>query len=534
MPDTNSKKAEQNKAKIEEEYKPIFKISFVSELPKLPDMKDLTIVDVRYLVIDPYVTIHVYWDNGAHELRYDAEEPALNEKEKESLKLIEEGLSELINISYVNMTSEQKIIEFLEKNVRVIITEFAMKISEESFVKLMYYIYRDFIGLNIVEPLMRDNMIEDIECNGLNSHIYLVHRKYRNIRTNIMFTSMKQLTTFVEKLAQRCGQYVSYANPLLDGSLPNGDRVNATYTEDVTSHGPSFTIRRFTSEPWTPVKLMDFKTVSPEILAYIWMLVENKANMLIIGGTGSGKTSFLNAIGFFMPPAARIVSIEDTRELNMYHENWLPAVSRQGVGATTITGEKHGEVSLFDLLKESLRQRPDYIIVGEIRGKEAYVLFQAMASGHSSYGTMHAESVITLIRRLETPPISLSSALIENLDAVAFITPAIVNGKESRRLKEINEIVRIPETGQPIVNTPFVWNPATDTFLFKTNSKIFEKIIKRTGLTWDQLLIEFRARTRLLMELYRQKIFGFKEVAEIIQEYYKTPDAVLQRFGLKR
>ena len=157
-----------------------------------------------------------------------------------------------------------------------------------------------------------------------------------------------------------------------------------------------------------------------------------------------------------------------------------------------------------------------------------------MASGHSSYGTMHAESVETVIRRLQTPPISLSAALIENLDAVAFITPAIVGGRESRRLKNINEIIRVPETGVPVVNTPFVWNPATDTFMFKTNSVIFDKIIKRTGMSWDQLLAEFRVRTRLLMELYKRKIFGFKEVAEIIQEYYKTPATVLQKFGLQK
>lgn len=1543
-----------------EEYKPLFKISFPEDLPKLPDLKDPTIIDVRYTVVIPFVQIHVHWDNTAHELRYDAEEPKLTDKERQDLALIEEGLNELINISYVNMTSEQKIIEFLEKNVRVLITEFSLKISNDSFINMMYYIYRDFIGMGLIEPLMRDPMIEDIECNGFNTPIYLVHRKYRNIRTNILFPTMKGLTSFVEKLAQKCGQYVSYANPLLDGSLPTGDRVNATYTEDVTSRGPTFcikegwlqfndgnlkkiseffdeakhrfgskiengneivevhnlkcigvdenslkqqdakvlsviklappkklvnirlkdgsfmsvtenhkfhvlvngklelkeaadlnqgdimpvpislqcngdkkkidlkkfimktdeklylkptnslkdalrrmvatrkglidrkrmfneygkynsffydvlnkgnaisaklfaemcekhsldlneinglefsiygggmkdkpkgiklprelderlayslgviigdghlsrnsidissfdddnlklvindtlmnvfgkcksyykgnrfyvcdtvaslfvskmfsipigkksytvripesimladneilasfirglfdtdgtvssglsyktaskdlaemlsfalarlgiytvlqtqkdglfrlsvpaqyelqylnkvgfynskklallrkniskrnmesfrpyrnsgkypikllvdiikksrlslnsvsknakleynifykktaskynfvrlynylkgnasksckedleliknlldipqefvevvesnvrentekasvyditmnpckffvagnkplnifdTVRKFTKEPWTPIRLMDFKTVSPEILAYIWMLVENKANMLIIGGTGSGKTSFLNAVGFFMPPAARVVSIEDsvtgdskiiikekertreitikelvdnkidaqvmtldekgkiifikpsnyikhnvkkeiyevltrtgrkikvtkdhslfslgenglievkpgelkekksfiavprilpiscneiseinlmnhlaifnedflcgepiakmlksldyiklnvkkerfnwwknhnlikieefiklginfpeeelcnlrikskntssipvifkitpeflefcglwlgdgsygnhnansviisnvdeecrknlrqiaaylgsnyslmddggvsqrihstvfykfmkqvlkfdgysnskkipdfifglsnnqvknfirgyfsadgcikknevscasqseellqtlqtlllrfgiisrinsferkdkcinlsissleniekfkeigfmqerkndllnkyekkswhtfsdviplntdqiielskissaklsypyfhemqnigreyvqqiaptgskfndlshndifwdkvksinkiseneievfdlsipkyerficnnifvhnTRELNLYHENWLPAVSRQGVGTTTMTGERHGEVSLFDLLKESLRQRPDYIIVGEIRGKEAYVLFQAMASGHSSYGTMHAESVQTVIRRLQTPPISLSAALIENLDAVAFITPAIINGKESRRLKEINEIIRVPETGVAVVNTPFVWNPATDTFLFKTNSKIFEKIIKRTGVSWDDLLAEFKVRTKLMMELYKRKIFGFKEVAEIIQEYYKTPETVMQRFGLQK
>ena len=313
MVDNNSSNNQKKETvNIEEEYKPLFTISFPEDMPQLPDALDPTVIDVRYTVIEPYVQIHVHWDEASHELKYDVEEPALSEKEKESLILVESALNELINISYVNMTSEKKIIEFLEKNVRVIMHEFDLKLSTDSFIKIMYYIYRDFIGMGLIEPLMRDLTIEDIECNGFNTPIYLVHRKYQNIKTNITFTTMKSLTSFVEKLAQKCGQYVSYANPLLDGSLPTGDRVNATYTEDITSRGPTFTIRKFTKEPWTPIRLMDFKTVSPEILAYIWLLVENKANMLIIGGTGSGKTSFLNAVGFFMPPAARVVSIEDS------------------------------------------------------------------------------------------------------------------------------------------------------------------------------------------------------------------------------
>ncbi|MBU2638797.1 MAG: Flp pilus assembly complex ATPase component TadA [Nanoarchaeota archaeon] len=292
------------------------------------------------------------------------------------------------------------------------------------------------------------------------------------------------------------------------------------------------TIRKFTKEPWTPIKLMDFKTVSPEILAYLWLLIENKSNILVIGGTGSGKTSFLNAIAFFIPPAARVVSIEDTRELNLRHENWLPAVSRAGAGTSSMTGEKHGEVSLFDLLKESLRQRPDYIIVGEIRGKEAFVLFQGMNTGHPSFGTMHAESTDTVIKRLTMPPISLSPSMVEALDALCIIAPAKVNGKDVRRISRIDELVSVDEKGNSKINVPFVRDPAKDVFLFKTGSKVFEKIMKRTGMQWKDLLKEFENRTRLLMEMYRRKIFGFAEVQDIISEYYKKPDMVLKRFGL--
>ncbi len=1057
-------------------YKPLFKIDFPNEIPVLPEPKDITKIDVRYKVIEPFVNIHIYWDAPNNELAYEVEEPKLTEQEVKDLRLIEEGLTELINISYINIEDMNIVVEFLEKNLKILLDEFGIKVSEDTFLKYMYFLYRDLIGMNQVEPLLRDYFIEDIECNGFSTPIYIVHRKYRNLRTNIAFPDIRTLASFVEKLAQKCSQYVSYANPLLDGTLPDGSRVNATYTEDVTSRGPTFcitegkiqlsngivgdirelfneckekfgcseaegdeivelkdikacgvkaenlkqiqvdvktimklkpperlvhvevedggsinvtpnhlfhavddmmelvqakdlkkgmfipipskievagkrqcidtgallrafskekkvcivsteavkslvstavgygkycknaeeygvhesyfydvtsrgcsisfnvldrvcnqsntdidslgeisivvygggsrgkpkavklpsvvdddlaylagavisdghlsranidvscyeegtreavksaliskfgncesyyngnrvymcnlfvpyffnkvfeipfgkksgivkvpeiifksddkvvaafirglfdgdgtcssgvsyktnskqlaeglsyllarmgiycyinekegqykvtipsiyevnycerigfknnfkakqmrallgkkysesksyinhgrvpakpvlslmkemgiskkfiakesgvsynrlmyydslakpfanriaeiiekeavsgkikiklsqlmklnyikwlasnnyeyvkvkdakeyenagklnvydvelepskffiggnkpmvlfdTIRKFTKEPWTPIKLMDFKTVSPEILAYIWLLIENKSNILVIGGTGSGKTSFLNAIAFFIPPAARIVSIEDTRELNLRHENWLPAVSRAGAGTATITGEKHGEVSLFDLLKESLRQRPDYIIVGEIRGKEAFVLFQGMNTGHPSFGTMHAESTDTVIKRLTMPPISLSPSMVEALDALCIITPAKVGGKDVRRISRIDELVSVDEKGNSKINVPFVRDPAKDVFMFKTGSKVFEKIMKRTGMQWKDLLKEFENRTRLLMELYRRKIFGFAEVQDIIHEYYKRPENVLKRFGL--
>lgn len=526
--------AELKTVQTQEAYKPLFNISFPQNIPNLPEPKDIAKVDVRYKVIEPFVDIHIFWDAQNNELLYQIEEPKLTAEEMKNLQLIEEGLTELINISYINIEDTSVVIEFLEKTLKILLDEFGIKVSEDVFLKYMYFLYRDLIGMNQIEPLLRDYFIEDIECNGFNTPIYIVHRKYRNLRTSVIFPTLQGLGRFVEKLAQKCGQYVSYANPLLDGTLPDGSRVNATYTEDVTSRGPTFTIRKFTTDPWTPVKLMDFRTVSPEILAYIWLAIEHKSNILVIGGTGSGKTSFLNAIAFFIPPAARIVSIEDTRELNLRHENWLPAVARAGAGTASITGEKHGEVSLFDLLKESLRQRPDYIIVGEIRGKEAFVLFQGMATGHPSFGTFHAESANSVVKRLMMPPILLSPAMIEALDMFCIITPAVIGGKEVRRIREIDELVSVNEKGDAIINVPFVRDPAKDVFLFKTSSKVFEKIMKRTGMQWKELLNEFQMRTKLLMEMYRRKIFGFAEVQDVIHEYYKRPNEVLKKFGLAK
>lgn len=1046
---------------------PVFVIPEVPQIPTLPELVDKTKLDVKYPLIAPYVNAHIYWDSQLNELIYAIEEPVLDPREKRILTLAEEGVRELINISFINIKTLNVVVEYLEKNLKIILDELGVKISRDTFVKIMYYIYRDFVGLNELEPLMRDFFIEDIECNGVNTPVYIVHRKYRNLRTTLIYPDLKKLTSFVEKLAQKCGKYISYASPLLDGSLPDGSRVNATYTQEISARGPTMTIRKFTREPWSPVQLMGFRTLSPELLAYLWILIENESNLMVIGGTGSGKcvtgdtpiylangqikniqsiieekfncgkvltndgwecvegdgteilsmdknslkiipakiskfwrhkasdklieiktrsgraikttcehpfftikngelvkvraeeikqglrvavprnipiktamsnfdvlsrlkgrkdiyvnafedvskavdllkskykcgfksltaklklkettlrswckenaiplanyfmllnlaglepkksvklkskttynfiklpkltpdlfrligmviadghlrktyvefhntsktlldnflmlanksfgvngrikypkervskaivhsaamasvlneifeipygnkarkvvvpellylsndncvskfiqaivdceshvakcdieicttseklahglntlilrlgilpslierkdhfriyirgfnnlgtfkskigymhpkkvnaldeilnrrisrvisnvdlipetneliknlrisgnltqlelsskigvsrrlvgmwesgfrlpsvhtfgklnevvssgdfeanhkflidrlansdifwdevaevktlidhkeeyvydltvdehhnflagnipivthnTTLLNVVAFFIPPAARVVSIEDTRELMLMHENWLPSVARAGMA---IGGaEARGEVDLFALLKESFRQRPDYVIVGEVRGAEAYVLFQGMASGHAGFGTMHAENVNTMIKRLESPPINLSPSLVETLDAVCVMTQARVKDKVVRKVSEVSEIVSVGEGGVAEINTPFKWDPRADRFLFKRDSKIFDKIALKRGMTREEIWREYDRRAKLFVKLYQLGIVGFKEVHDIISSYYKTPQKVIQQFGL--
>lgn len=499
-------------------------------VPKLPEIVDKTKFDIRYPLIKPYVNAHIFWDRKNNELVYFLEEPELDAKEKKILTTIEEGIRELINISFISIKRSEAVIEYLEKNIRVLLNELGIEVSEDTFLKIMYYIYRDFVGLNEIEPLMRDFFIEDIECNGINTPIYIVHRKYRNMRTNIIYKDIRELTSFVEKLAQKCGKYISYASPLLDGRLPDKSRANATYTQDISSRGPTFTIRKFTIEPWSPVRLMQFRTVSPELLAYLWLLIEHESNIMVIGGTASGKTTFLNALAFFIPPQARIVSIEDTAELNLLHENWLPSIARSGIG---MGAEVKGEVDLFTLLKESFRQRPDYVIVGEVRGREAYVLFQGMASGHPSFGTMHAEDVGTMVRRLETPPIELSPSLVESLDVIVVMTQSKIKDKIVRRIREVVEIIEVRSgVGNIVTNTPFVWNPKNDMFYFKADSRIFDKIVLHHGVTKEQLYNEFKIRTQLLMKMYKNNIICYNEVQEVINAYYKTPTKILRRFNI--
>ena len=503
------------------------KINLNPSVPPLQRISDKKKVDVRYMLIPPYTSVHIYWNKKLNELVYDLEEPILSDEEKEILDGIEKGMLELINVNVAVENTLDATTNYIDKTARLLIDELNLKVSEESYDKMFYYLFRDFIGLNEIDPLLRDYFIEDIECNGVNTPLFIIHRVYRNLRTNLMFSDIDKLASFVEKLAQRTGRYVSYAQPLLDGTLPDGSRVNATYTKDVSSRGPTFTIRKFTQVPWTPTQLISMNTMSPEMLAYFWLLLDNKTNILITGGTASGKTTLLNALAFFIPPEARVVSIEDTREINLPRENWLPSVARTSIGIGKI-----GEVDLFEILKSSFRQNPDYLIVGEVRGKEAFVLFQGMASGHSSLSTMHADSVDTLIRRLQTPPINLSPTLVNSLDCVAIMTHAIVKKNETRKLREVTEIINVGRDGTALVNTPFRWDPIKDIFFSKKQSEVLRKISVKTGIGLESLHNEVNIRAKLLFTLYKKGVFGFDEVGNIINEYHKNPVEILSKYGL--
>ncbi len=520
-----------NEVKKEEVKKEGFYIDLTPKLIQLPDVKDRRQINIRYPLLAPYAFAHVYWDDEAKEVLYTVEEPILNDAEKEILGLILIGLEEMINISFVKAVNTELLIDYLEKNVQNIMIELGIKITQETYDKLMYYVYRDSVGLNEIEPMLHDYYIEDIECNGHSFPIYIVHRKYENLRTNITFADPQKLVDFVEKLSQKAGKYVSYARPILDGTLPDGSRVNATYTEDITTRGPTFTIRKFTAEPWTPIHLIKFNTVTPEILAFLWMVIQFKFNIMVIGETASGKTTFLNAIANFIPPEARIVSIEDTRELNLAHINWLPAVTRTGFGIPNVLGKQFGEISLFDLLRETFRQNPDYVILGETRGKETYVLFQGMASGHPSLCTFHAGSVEMMVRRLETPPINLSPTLVESLDVICVVTNIKEMDKSKRRLKQVSETIEVSTTlGRVSSNTLFEWEAASDKFNRRGKSVVFEKLSKRTGIPVDTLEKDLAIRTKLLATLAAQDITNFKDVSAILNAFYQDRENLLKKF----
>ncbi|MCD6496117.1 MAG: type II/IV secretion system ATPase subunit [Candidatus Aenigmarchaeota archaeon] len=509
---------------------PNFYIREPAYLFSLPVSKDVRKVDIRYPLLEPLASAHIKWDPVKKTLIYHVSEPKLSKADRELIEKVKTDITELIDVELTALNDKGKTLDYIQEKVSKVLEEENIRPDSKSYIKLMYYIYRDFVGLNEIEPLMHDPYIEDIGCDGLNSPIYVVHKIFGSVETNIRYTNMDNLNNFVVKLAERCGRYISYARPLLDGSLPDGSRIQASLAKDVTTRGPTFSIRRFRKFPLSPVELMNLGTADSDVMSYLWLVMQSGVSMLACGGVSTGKTSLLNAITLFIPPGSKIVSIEDTRELNLPHENWIPSVSRTGFGVPDSTGKRYGEVTLFEILKESFRQNPDYVIVGEVRGKEAYVMFQGMASGHPSIGTIHAGSVDDVIKRLETPPISISPSLVESLDLLIVMVKSKERGESARRIKEVVEIQSVDiETGKAKTLKSFMWDPATDKFQSNiTESELLRKISFDKGLTYQKITEELKNRKRVLEWMQRHGVTNYGSVAEFIYMYYKDPKVLMK------
>ncbi len=493
----------------------------------LPSAEEIRNKNVIYQLIKPFAYANIKWDPEEHALIYKVVEPRLNERENQAMNKLKEGLIQVINVNLQDIKHEEKMIEFLEGQIQNLIEQYGFNISSQEYLKIMYYIFRDFIGLNEIEPLLRDPYIEDIGEDGIGIPIYVVHQKYGSLKTNIVYKDEDKLKDFVIKIAERCDRYISYAEPLLDGALPDGTRVQASLSGDVTTRGPTFSIRKFKEEPFTPIDMIRLETVSPDMLAYLWFAVENGANILITGGVATGKTSFLNTLSMFIPQESKIVSIEDTREISLPHENWVPGVAR-----TSFTSTGVGEVTMFELLRESFRQNPDYLIVGEVRGKEAYVMFQSMASGHPSMCTMHAGGVDDVIKRLQTRPINLSAGLLESLDIVIVMVHAREKGKSARRVKEISEIEGInSETGKANTVKVFVWLPYDDNFEYRGGSWLLNKISTEKGIPMNKAIREISRRKKLLSWMLDNNETTMADTVKYINMYYRSPENIEKLIG---
>jgi len=502
----------------------------------LPEVESVEDVDIQYPLLQPHAYANIRWSDVDDELIYRVVEPNLSKEEREVYEEITGALIELVDVKLSTVKTDEEAMEYLQDKIKKILDELDIELSKSAFSKVMYYIYRNFVGLNKIEPLLHDPYIEDIGCDGTSTPLYIIHKKFGSIRTNIVYEEEDRLKEFIVKLAERCGRYVSYAEPLLDGSLPDGSRVQATYSEDVSTKGPNFSIRKFTEEPFSPTEMIDLGTASPEMLAYLWLCIENGVSVLICGGVASGKTSFLNAVSLFIPEQDKIVSIEDTRELNLPHENWIPSQIRTGFGMSSGDEKNYGEVDMYDLLRASFRQNPDYVIVGEVRGEEAYVMFQGMSSGHPAISTMHAGGVDTVIKRLESPPIELPPSLVETLDLVVNMIHAKGISESARRVKEVVEVFSVDRsTGDADTNGVFSWDPGKDGFDFKDRSDfVLTKIADNKGMDVEDIRREIETRKRLIEWMYKNSVMDWKDVSRIISEYLRDPQKALDKRDIDR
>jgi archaeal flagellar protein FlaI len=396
-------------------------------------------------------------------------------------------------------------------------------ISPIQYTALRYSLKRKLLGMGILEPVIKDPNIEDISCSGV-GNVFVEHKVFGGLRTGIYFDSEDVLDKYVIQLADSIKHPVTFRNPVVDATLPDGSRINLIYGTDVSKRGSNFTIRKFSGVPISILELVQFGSISYEMAAYLSIMFQENMNCFISGETASGKTTLMNALATFIAPESKIVSIEDTPELQVPHPNWIRGCTRE----TGKNAEASG-VSMFDLLRAALRQRPNYIIIGEIRGAEGAIAFQAMQTGHACMSTFHASSVTKLIQRLTGNPINVPKSYVDNLNLVVIAQQVrLPNGSLARRVTSINEIV-----GYDSVNDAFSfmevfrWKPIDDTFDARGVSQSYlleEKVASRRGIPYEkrtQIYSLLKQRAEVLRRIQDQKLSGFFELYNTISKAYR-------------
>lgn len=479
-------------------------------LPPLDPEEEARVME-RYWLVPPFTYAKIV-NNREMDPEYIIVEPEISEKE---FILLEETYEELRNVLIYTPSIRRENVTFDEDRVKAIIRSFDPEITEDRLAVLIYFLRRNFIGFGKLDPLMHDRHIEDITCNGANVPVFIYHRKYANLATNIQFDD-EELNKYALKIAQKANKQMSLTTPLVDAALPGGSRVQLTYSDVISAKGSSFTIRKFKADPMTPVDLITLGTYSADLMAVIWLCVENNKSMIIVGGTACGKTSTMNAVSFFIPGISKIISIEDTREIQLPHKNWLPLKTREG-GKNLAAGD----VDMFTLLKASLRQRPEYIVVGEVRGEEAQTLFQAMNTGHTTFSTLHAGGVNEAINRLTHDPINVPHVMFGALDLMLIQGLQYRAGVGFRRCLSLNEIY--VEGGDIRWNPLYEWNLKTDAFdRVYERSKTLDHIAYVNGWTAEELQSQVDLRKHLLLRMVDRKIYDIDTISRLINELRKS------------
>ncbi|MCW4012952.1 MAG: type II/IV secretion system ATPase subunit [Candidatus Bathyarchaeota archaeon] len=478
-----------------------------------------------YPVNPPFGFVGIEINDERKSLMYHTVEPTLTDDEDALLDRIKKMLIDRMNVPLDVLRDSQRMENYLRDDIQKLFKRFERDIPKESEDKFIYYLKRDFLGYGKIDLLVRDENIEDISCNGYNTPIYVWHRNYESIPTNIIYKSPEELDRTVIRLAYRSGRQVSISHPIMEGTLPEGFRVQITL-EEVSKRGDTFTIRKFRENPFTIIDLIKYGTLSAEIAAYLWILVEHGRSVMICGATASGKTTLLNSLSMFIKPEMKVVTIEEVRELRL-HENWIPMVPRPSYqpGVT--------EITLFDLLKSALRQRPDYIIVGEVRGEEAYTLFQAIATGHGGLCTIHSDSVEYAIKRLLSRPMDIPAMMVPLMNVLLQIRRVKIGEKVVRRADTVTEIIGLSATDQVQFEHRFRWDSIDDTYRFLESAgrgePVFKQIANLRHVPEWELEDELKRRTKILEWMVEDNLNSYDQVSNIVHTYYVNPEEILTR-----
>ncbi|MFZ5917717.1 MAG: type II/IV secretion system ATPase subunit [Chloroflexota bacterium] len=511
------------------EYVPVDEVGVPEFYPKVSrNLKDLEVCNLVY-PIDGGLFVHIFPDMTGARDHYIAVEPHLTVDLDTLLPQVEAKLVDFSEVIGQAETDEDKRAALLQALDQIVTTHTRsgsgkIQVTERERQALEYLLVRNKVGLGVLAPLLQDPYIEDISCSGVGA-IFLEHKVFKALQASITFPTPEELDEFVIWLGEWIRRPVTVRSPIVDAVLPDGSRINIVYGSDISKRGSNFTIRKFSETPISVMELIEFGSLDYMMAAYLSYMLEEGLNMFVVGATASGKTTLLNALTTFIRPDKKIVSIEDTPEIQVPHPNWIREVTR-GSGKE----KKGSEVGMFDLLKAALRQRPDRIIIGEIRGEEGAIAFQAMQTGHGVMSTFHAATVGRLIQRLTGEPINIPKAYIDNLEVVVIQKAVRAPGVGMvRRVVSINEIVGYDAFSQSFsFIEAFRWNPANDTFEFPgyMNSFLLEEVIapKRGIPPFKRKAIytELKRRAKILERLHKErKVKDFYDVFKIVAEAHR-------------
>ena len=465
--------------------------------------------------------------------QYDVVKQNYSPEEKILLGEIRANLVDLAISSGENFQpNEEKLLNDIRNFLFLRLSESNPKISRKYLDSLSQKLLRDIIGYGEIDSLIQDDDLEEIMIIGINKPVFVYHRKYGMMKTNVIFNDERELMDLIDSIARQINRRIDQESPILDGRLLDGSRINATIPP-VSADGPSLTIRKFKKDPFTIIDLINSKTISIELAAFLWLCFDGlgvkSANAIISGGTSSGKTTTLNALSAFINPKERIITIEDTLELQIPHEHVIRMETRPA------NVENKGELTMNDLVKNSLRQRPDRIIVGEVRAEEAITLFTALNTGHSGFGTLHSNDAMETITRLTNEPMSVPEIMIQAIDFIIMQNRIYTSsGVSFRRISEVVEVVGM-ENGVIQLNKLFQWNPERDTIdNVGVSSKTLNQIASLSGISLNEIYREIENRETLLKHMVNQNIRSVDDVNAVLELYYKDPEKVLNKILLNR